>query len=86
MYAVELGDQAKRFFEDSDASLQRRLDRCFDALKVDPRGRNNSKPLHGRLRGFWRYRVGDYRVIYQIDDSSRQVAVVAIIHRREAYE
>jgi len=33
----------------------------------------------------WRIRVGDYRVIYEIDDSQRQVTVVAIGNRRDVY-
>jgi mRNA interferase RelE/StbE len=34
----------------------------------------------------WRIRVGDYRVVYIIDDSARTVDVTRIAHRREAYE
>jgi len=34
----------------------------------------------------WRLRVGDYRVIYEIDDSQKRVNVMRIKHRREAYK
>ncbi len=33
----------------------------------------------------WRLRVGDYRIVYQIDDEAKQVRVMFIRHRREAY-
>lgn len=37
-------------------------------------------------RDGWRIRVGDYRVIYEIDDSTRIVTVVHIGHRRDVYD
>lgn len=85
MYHVELSRDAKRFFERADASLQRRLDRCFDQLKVGPRDAGNIKPLAGNLAGRYRYRIGDYRVIYRIDDRQHLVAVLKITQRSEAY-
>ena len=44
------------------------------------------KPLQGsRLGDFWRYRVGDYRIICEIQDNRLVVVVVQIGHRREVY-
>jgi mRNA interferase RelE/StbE len=34
----------------------------------------------------WRIRVGDYRIVYEIDDTGRTVDVTRIAHRREVYE
>jgi len=85
MYSVELSRDARRYFERADASLQRRLDRCFDRLKVEPHFGGNIKPLKGKLAGHFRYRVGDHRVIYRIDERGRTVNVLKIAHRREAY-
>jgi mRNA interferase RelE/StbE len=86
MYKVELSRDAKRYFERANALLQRRLDRCFDHIKVNPRGAGNAKRLGGNLSGHYRYRVGDYRVIYRIDDSQQIVFVLKIAHRSEVYE
>ncbi len=86
MYRVELSRNAKRFFERANASLQRRLDRCFDQLKSEPREGGSIKQLAGRLAGRYRYRVGDYRVIYRIDEPQQTVLVLKIAHRSEAYE
>lgn len=36
MYSVSLSDDAKTFFENASANLQKRLDRCFEQLKVNP--------------------------------------------------
>ncbi|MCI0333388.1 MAG: type II toxin-antitoxin system RelE/ParE family toxin [Planctomycetes bacterium] len=62
------------------------MDRCFDRLKVDPRGAGNVKRLAGKLKGHFRYRVGDYRIIYRIDERQPMVFVLKIAHRSKAYE
>jgi len=41
------------------------------------------KPLRKSLKGYWKLRVGDYRVVYKIEGSN--VIVLAIIHRKEVY-
>ncbi|USR91081.1 type II toxin-antitoxin system RelE/ParE family toxin [Phormidium yuhuli AB48] len=51
-----------------------------------PRSHPNIKVLKGDYAGYYRYRIGDYRVIYTIDDKLVQVFVIAIAHRRESYE
>ena len=42
--------------------------------------------LTGDLKGLWRYRVGDYRIIAKIEDYRFIVLVVVVRHRREVYE
>ena len=46
--------------------------------------RSSGKPLAGDS-GFWRYRVGDYRILASISDHEVLVLVVAISHRRQVY-
>ncbi len=53
------------------------------ALAGDPRPRG-CKKLEG-YRDHWRIRVGDWRVVYIIDDAARVVTVTRIAHRREVY-
>jgi mRNA interferase RelE/StbE len=56
----------------------------IERLADDPR-----PPGCRKLRGYkdlWRVRVGDYRVVYIIEDDNKIVAVTRIAHRREAYE
>lgn len=42
-------------------------------------------PLKGEHEGYWRWRIGDYRVIARIEDERVVVLVVRITHRREVY-
>ena len=86
MFEVILSPEARLFFAQADQSLARKLARCFAQLEHDPRQHNNIKRLSGRLAGRLRYRVGDWRVVYQIDDRSRQIHVLLIAHRSEVYE
>ncbi len=43
------------------------------------------KPLKGNKAGIWRYRVGDYRILCQIEDRVLVVLVIAIGHRKDIY-
>jgi mRNA interferase RelE/StbE len=54
-----------------------------EALAGNPRPAGVIK-LHGQ-KNLWRLRVGDYRVIYSIDDFSKAVDVSVIRHRRDVY-
>lgn len=60
-----------------------RVRRGLEQLVENPR---LGKPLHGELVHFWSYRVGDYRVVYEIRDEALIVLVVMLGHRREIYE
>lgn len=44
------------------------------------------KPLSSRLKGFYRYRIGSYRVIYEVREREVVIEVVKVGHRREVYE
>jgi mRNA interferase RelE/StbE len=62
------------------ASIMPRLERLATAPR--PPG---CKKLKGGDKE-WRIRVGDYRIVYEIDDTARIVDVTRIAHRREVYE
>ena len=86
MFEVILSPEAKAFFEAAQSPLAKKLARCFEQLEHDPRGSNNVKQLTGELAGRFRYRVGDWRVIFRIDVRTSQVHVSTIAHRREVYD
>jgi len=43
-------------------------------------------PLKGNLKGLYRYRVGEYRVIYVIDKEEKKVIILKINHRKKIYK
>ncbi|MBI4449655.1 type II toxin-antitoxin system RelE/ParE family toxin [Candidatus Uhrbacteria bacterium] len=66
-------------------SVQRRVIAHIKALALDPRPQDKVKKLKG-AETLYRIRVGDYRVVYAVDDTARVVTVTRVQHRREVYE
>lgn len=54
--------------------------------RVAPDPMASGKPLKGQLREFWRYRIGDYRVLARIRNDRLLVLVVRIGHRKNVYK
>lgn len=54
------------------------------ALKTDPRPVNALKLINSA--DYYRLRVGDYRVVYRINDKNKEIYIVAVKHRSEAYK
>jgi len=66
------------------AEAKRILDRIETYLVRDPR--RLGRLLKGEFNGLWRYRMGDYRVIYRIDDVRGCIEVLRIGHRKAIYK
>jgi mRNA interferase RelE/StbE len=86
MFEVILSPEVGDFFAAADPPLARKLARCFAQLEREPRRQANVKRLSGKLAGLLRYRVGDWRVLYRIDEPHKRVFVLTVAHRREVYE
>lgn len=84
MFEIRLSRRARRYYERVDSDTAHRLNRCFEVLTRDPFGGGDIKPLKG-IKGVYRYRMGDLRVIYEVDIRERIVKVNAILPRGEAY-
>jgi len=82
-YAITFACSARRELESLENATINRVFARIESLSADPRPRDCVK-LRGR-KDLWRLRVGDYRVIYAIDDAKRTVDIIAVRHRREAY-
>ncbi|HBN00484.1 MAG TPA: type II toxin-antitoxin system RelE/ParE family toxin [Firmicutes bacterium] len=48
--------------------------------------RRTGKPLKGGLDRYWRYRIGDYRIVAEIVDAELIIEIVKVGHRRDVYE
>ncbi len=84
-YAVLLEKSAARFLlRLRDAKLKSRLDEAIESLAGDPRP-SGCRKLAGTSDRY-RVRVGDYRIVYRIDDGKVTVLVLVIGHRREVYD
>ena len=83
-YSLEIKSSAKKELDALDNVLFARIDRKILTLAENPRPAG-CKKLKGH-RDLWRVRVGDWRVIYIIDDSTTRVSITRVAHRREVYE
>lgn len=82
-YRVEFRPAAVRALRKLDPSVRPRILGAISLLADDPRP-PASRPLRGRPA--YRVRVGDYRIIYGIEDDVLLIVIIMLGHRREIYD
>jgi mRNA interferase RelE/StbE len=83
-YAVELKAAARKELDRLPLNVIERVFSKLESLGESPRPAGCKKLKGGSNE--WRIRVGDYRVVYFIDDAKRLVSVTRIRHRSDVYE
>ena len=83
-YALEIKLSAQKELDALDDKLFSRVDPKILALADNPRPAG-SKKLKGH-KDQWRLRIGDWRVVYIIDDAAKHVSITRVRHRREVYK
>ena len=86
-YNVELSAEVDRELSKLDAQQAKRILKFLHdrTARLDDPG-SIGEALHGsRLAGFWKYRVGDYRLICKIEDDRLVVLVLRVGNRKEIY-
>ncbi len=85
-WTISVSDSAIKSLKKMDKQTARRIrDELREISQLeDPRSRG--KALDGNLAGLWRYHVGDYRIICNIEDGVMVILVVDVAHRREVYK
>lgn len=84
MYEVLLYKAAERALKRLSQQEFSRVIAAIKVLGINPRPAGCRKLVDSQ--GDWRIRVGDYRVLYEIDDGTQVVRVLLVRHRREAYK
>ena len=85
-FEVILLPQAEKFYQKCSDELAKRLNKCFEDLEQSPFQGPPIKLLKtSKGLRFYRYRIGDYRVIYDIDKELKKVAIHLILPRSRAY-
>ena len=86
-WAYEIGPEAARQLRDLGPSTAADIKRV-----LEPRVKGTADPtafgkaLRGDLRGYWRYRVKDYRILCRIEHHRVVVIVISVGHRSNVYE
>lgn len=85
-YSVEYLPKAKHELDKLDTKTRSIIDSWVKTtLEGCENPRFRGKALSGNLRGKWRYRVGDYRIVAEIHDDKVLILVVEIAHRSKVY-
>ncbi len=86
-WKIEIDRDAKRDLDKIDRQEGRRILKfLYERVACLENPRSIGEALKGsRLGEFWKYRVGDYRIIASIDDGCLRILVVRIGNRREVY-
>jgi mRNA interferase RelE/StbE len=82
-YTVQFTPSAKRELSKLSLQVRARIVGALDALKENPH-----MPGVTKLSGQWnthRFRVGDYRILYTIENDEMLILVVKVGHRRDVY-
>jgi mRNA interferase RelE/StbE len=82
-YTVAISHAAKREFRQLSAQVQGRISAVIDSLAEDPRPPGVRKLTHPP--DTYRVRVGEYRIVYGIDDSAELVRIIAVGPRGSVY-
>ncbi len=86
-YTVDYDKKAYKQLRKMDTSESEKI---YDWIDENLEGCENprayGKPLKGNRKGYWRYRVGDYRIIADIQDNKVLILVTEVGHRREIYK
>jgi len=85
-YSVEYLPKAKRELDKLDTKTRSIIDSWVkNILEGCENPQLKGKALTGNLRGKWRYRVGDYRIVAEIHDDKVLILVVEVAHRSKIY-
>ncbi len=83
-YQIQFKKSAAKEFQGLSLELKKRIGEAIDLLILNPRPDGVVK-----LKGdnyLYRIRIGDYRVVYEIDDNQKTIMVMRVRHRRDVYE
>lgn len=84
-WRIEVDKDVQRAMKKLDRQVAKRITSKLREISQLEDPRSMGKALVGNMAGLWRYRVGDYRIVCDIEDDVLLVLVVDVAHRSEVY-
>jgi mRNA interferase RelE/StbE len=84
-YRIDFEENAAKAFDDLDKATQKEIARFLDRFELIENPRCFGKALRHNLYGLWRYRVGEYRLIANIQDDILLILIVDLGKRDDIY-
>ncbi|MBQ9496868.1 MAG: type II toxin-antitoxin system RelE/ParE family toxin [Selenomonadaceae bacterium] len=86
-YTVKILPAARKKLKKMDSAAQARIVNWLERnLEGCENPRRRGKALHGELKNLWRYRVGDYRIVADIQDDKIIIFVINVDKRNDIYK
>lgn len=85
-WRIETSTDFDRSLTKLDKPVARRVVTYLEELLTLEDPRQRGKGLTAELRGYWRYRIGDYRVIAKIEDDHLVIIALDVAHRSRIYD
>ena len=87
IYSIVTTEKFDKSFRKLDRQVQKMIKRWIcKNLKDCQNPRIHGKPLSANFSGIWRYRIGDYRLLVEINDNQFLIIAIEIGHRKEIYK
>lgn len=87
MYIIKTTSDFDKHFKRLDNSIQIMVSNWIKKHLINTDNpRAHGKPLNANLKGYWRYRIGNYRLLVDIKDSELTIISVEIAHRSTVYD
>jgi mRNA interferase RelE/StbE len=85
-WKVNIPDSVRKDLKKLGVPAEKEILRYLKKIELSQSPKSSGRPLVGDMRGLWRYRVGDYRIICRIQENELIVLVLEIGHRSEIYK
>ncbi len=84
-WTIKFDKKAKKEFKNLDRQAQTQIDKFILKLIKSANPRLFGEVLKGSLKSFWRYRIGNYRLICHLEDNTVTILVLKVGHRKDIY-
>lgn len=86
-WSIKFSPEFEKEWDKIDPSVQKKVIHFFtERLKTTENPQSFAKPLSGNLKNFWRFRIGDYRVISNLKEAEKIIYLLRVAHRSEVYD
>ena len=82
-FALDIPPHVAKVLRHLPPDVKRPVKAALRAIGANP---SIGSPLERELKGFWRFRVRRFRIVYAVDGPRRTIRVMAVAHRRSVYE
>jgi mRNA interferase RelE/StbE len=85
-WKIEFDKKAKKEFANLDKTIQKQIDKFILKLAKNKDPKKIADTLKGSLQSFWKYRIGNYRLVCSINEDAMTILILRVKHRKEVYK